>query len=113
MEQTDVRKVLDNTGLYEAWYSEVPKPAHNVIPLVGMRCMDMIEEGKLTHDKLEDLGKIVSGNALGRQNDEEIIILSVGGMPVEDVAWATVVYRNALAKGIGVKLNLWDEPVLR
>lgn len=113
MEETDVRKVLDNTGLYEAWYSEVPKPAHNVIPLVGMRCMDMIEEGKLTHDKLEDLGKIVSGNALGRQNDEEIIILSVGGMPVEDVAWATVVYRNALAKGIGVKLNLWDEPVLR
>ncbi|NQY88394.1 MAG: ornithine cyclodeaminase [Colwellia sp.] len=113
MEQADVRKVLDNTGLYEAWYSEVPKPAHNVIPLVGMRCMDMIEEGKLTHDDLEDLGKIVSGNALGRQNDDEIIILSVGGMPVEDVAWATVVYRNALEKGIGVKLNLWDEPVLR
>jgi len=113
MEQSDVRKVLDNTGLYEAWYSEVPKPAHNVIPLVGMRCMDMIDEAKLTHDELEDLGKIVSGGAPGRQNDEEIIILSVGGMPVEDVAWATVVYRNALAKGIGVKLNLWDEPVLR
>jgi len=113
MEQADVRKVLDNTGLYEAWYEEVPKPAHQVIPLVGMRCMDMVEEGKLTMEDLEDLGKIVSGNALGRQNDEEIIILSVGGMPVEDVAWATVVYRNALEKGIGVKLNLWDEPVLR
>jgi len=113
MEQADVRKVLDNTGLYEAWYEEVPKPAHQVIPLVGMRCMDMVEEGKLAIEDLEDLGKIVSGNAPARQNDEEIIILSVGGMPVEDVAWATVVYRNALEKGIGVKLNLWDEPVLR
>ncbi|WP_369922315.1 tyramine oxidase subunit B [Marinomonas polaris] len=113
MEQKDVRKVLDNTGLYEAWYEEVPKPAHCVIPLVGVRCMDMIAEGKLTHDDIEDLGKIVSGDSPARENDEEIIILSVGGMPVEDVAWATVVYRNALEKGIGVKLNLWDVPVLR
>jgi ornithine cyclodeaminase/alanine dehydrogenase-like protein (mu-crystallin family) len=32
MEQDDVRKVLDNTGLYQAWYEEVPKPAHNYIP---------------------------------------------------------------------------------
>ncbi|WP_137169940.1 tyramine oxidase subunit B [Marinomonas sp. FW-1] len=113
MEQKDVRKVLDNTGLYEAWYEEVPKPAHNVIPLVGVRCMDMIAEGKLSHDDLEDLGKIVYGDSPARQNDEEIIILSVGGMPVEDVAWATVVYRNAIEKGIGVPLNLWDVPALR
>jgi ornithine cyclodeaminase len=39
--------------------------------------------------------------------------MSVGGMPVEDVAWGTVVYRNAVERGIGVSLNLWDEPVLR
>ena len=113
MEQTDVRKVLDNTGLYEAWYEEVPKPAHHTIPLVGVRCMDMIAEGKLTHNDIEDLGKIIAGDSPARQNDTEIIILSVGGMPVEDVAWATVVYRNALEKDIGVKLNLWEEPVLR
>jgi ornithine cyclodeaminase/alanine dehydrogenase-like protein (mu-crystallin family) len=113
MEQTDVRKVLDNTGLYEAWYEEVPKPAHHTIPLVGVRCMDMIAEGKLTYNDIEDLGKIIAGDSPARQNDTEIIILSVGGMPVEDVAWATVVYRNALEKDIGVKLNLWEEPVLR
>lgn len=113
MEKSDVRKVLDNTGLYEAWYEEVPKPAHNVIPLIGIRYMDMVEEGKLTMGDLEDLGKIVAGESPARQNDEEIIMLSVGGMPVEDVAWATVVYRNALEKGIGVKLNLWDVPELR
>ncbi len=113
MEQDDVRKVLDNTGLYQAWYEEVPKPAHNYIPLPGVRFMDMIAEGKLTLEQLEDVGKITAGEAPGRKNDEEIIIMSVGGMPVEDVAWATMVYRNALDKGIGVKLNLWDEPVLK
>lgn len=113
MEQDDVRKVLDNTGLYQAWYEEVPKPAHNHIPLPGVRFMDMIAEGKLTLEQLEDLGKITAGEAPGRTNDEEIILMSVGGMPVEDVAWATVVYRNALKKDIGVKLNLWDEPFLK
>ncbi|WP_449100886.1 tyramine oxidase subunit B [Pseudomonas veronii] len=113
MESSEVRKVLDNTGLYEAWFEELPKPAHHCVPVIGVRFMDMIAEGKMQRDELEDIGKIVAGDAQGRRNDEEIIIMSVGGMPVEDVAWGTVVYRNAIAKGIGVKLNLWETPALR
>ena len=113
MEEKDVRKVVDNTGLYEAWFEELPKPAHKYVPIIGVKFMDMIFEGKMSKDELEDIGKIVAGEAPGRQNDKEIIIMSVGGMPVEDVAWGTVVYRNAIERGIGVKLNLWDVPVLR
>lgn len=112
MEQADVRKVVDNTGLYEAWFEELPKPAHNHVPLVGVRFMDMIAEGTLPAEQLEDIGKIVAGVAPGRLNDEEIIIMSVGGMPVEDVAWGTVVYRQALERGVGVRLNLWESPAL-
>ncbi|MGE6779487.1 tyramine oxidase subunit B [Vreelandella titanicae] len=110
--EKEARKVLDNTGLYQAWYEEVPKPAHHYIPVIGVRFMDMIAEGKITLDQLEDLGEIVAGEAPGRKNDDEIILLSVGGMPVEDVAWATYIYRNAIEKGIGVSLNLWETPVL-
>lgn len=113
MEQSDIRKVVDNLGMYEAWYEEVPKPAHKTIPLIGVRFMDMIAEGKMQSEELEDIGKVIVGETEGRKNDEEIIIMSVGGMPVEDVAWATVVYRNAIEQGIGIKLNLWDTPVLR
>lgn len=113
MEGPGVRKVLDNTRLYEAWFEELPKPAHNCVPLVGVRFMDMIADGQLDKAELEDIGKIVANEAPGRQNDEEIIIMSVGGMPVEDIAWATVIYRNAIEKGIGVKLNLWETPVLK
>ena len=109
----DVRKVLDYPGLYEAWMSEVPAPAHKSIPVVGMKFLDLVEEGKLKRDDIEDLSAIVAGEAPGRTNDDEIIMLSVGGMPVEDVAWGTVVYRNAIKNGIGVPLNLWDEPILR
>ncbi|WAT02016.1 tyramine oxidase subunit B [Rouxiella chamberiensis] len=112
MEQSDVRKVLDNTGLYHAWFEEVPKPAHHTIPVIGVRFMDMLAEGRLQSEQIEDIGKIIAGEAPGRINDEEIIIMSVGGMPVEDVAWGTVVYRNALKNNIGVKLNLWETPVL-
>lgn len=113
LEGADIRRVLDNIGLYEAWNAEMPNPTHNVIPLIGMKFMDMIEAGKMAADTLEDLGAIVAGDSPGRQNDDEIIMMSVGGMPVEDVAWATVVYRRALEAGIGVSLNLWDEPALR
>ena len=112
MEQDDIRKVLDNTGMYNAWFEELPKPAHNCVPLVGVRFMDMIAEGSLKPEQLEDIGKIIAGDAPGRLNDEEIILMSVGGMPVEDLAWGTKVYRNAVELGIGVKLNLWDTPVL-
>ncbi len=113
MESPTVRKVLDNPGLYEAWFEENPKPVHKLVPVVGIRFLDLIHEGRMSADQLEDLGKIVAGEAPGRMNDDEIIIMSVGGMPVEDVAWGTVIYRNAVSQGIGVKLNLWEQPVLR
>ena len=40
------------------------------------------------------------------------IIYSVGGMPVEDVAWGKKCYEKALKMGIGTKLNLWEKPYL-
>jgi len=113
LEKTDVRKVMDNPGLYDAWFSEVPKPAHKYIPIIGVRFLDMVEEGLIEKSSLEDLGAITAGAAPGRTSDDEIIILSVGGLPVEDVAWATKIYRNALKNKIGVTLNLWDTPELR
>lgn len=114
MGKSDVRKVLDFTGLYEAWYEEADsKPAHNYVPMIGVKFMDMLAEGKLQADDIDDLAKIVGGEQPARQSDDEIVLMSVGGLPIEDVAWATVVYRNALEKGIGVNLNLWETPALR
>ncbi|KTC34746.1 ornithine cyclodeaminase [Pseudomonas sp. ABAC61] len=113
MEAPEIRKVLDHTGLYQAWYDEVPKPSHATVPMIGMRFLDLIAAGAMDREQLEDLCVMVAGQAPGRRTDDEIIILSVGGLPVEDVAWGTVVYRNALERGIGVKLNLWEQPLLR
>lgn len=108
----EVRKVCDAISIYEAWAEEMPKPCHETVPLLGVQFMDLIDKGRLTSDDLEDLGAIAAGDSPGRQNDEEVVVMSVGGMPIEDVAWATIVYRNAIKQGIGVKLNLWDKPML-
>jgi ornithine cyclodeaminase len=113
MQAPDIRKVLDFTGLYEAYLEELPAPRHHHVPAVGVRYFDLVMDGLIPRESLEDLGAIVSGDTLGRRNDEEIIILSVGGMAVEDVAWGTMVYRTAVAQGIGTRLNLWTEPALK
>ena len=111
----DCNLVVDYTGLYEEWFNENGPDVtyERLLGIPGNRWWDMKEEGTLPAEKLVNIGDIASGKAPGRQNDEEIFCYSIGGMPVEDVAWATDVYDNALSKGIGTKLNLWDVPLLK
>ena len=104
--------VVDNTALYDSWAEEYPYPTFDTWFLIGSKFTDMEHEGKLTRDRIHDLGAILNGKLPGRESDDQIIIYSIGGMPIEDVAWGETVYKNALAKGIGTKLNLWDKPYL-
>lgn len=106
------RTVTDNIQLYEAWEEEMEFPAYNSIPIPAVHCMDLIAEGKMSKEQVDDLGDVLIGKVPVHRKEDEIVIYSVGGMPVEDVAWGTIVYRNAIEKGIGTKLNLWDEPQL-
>ncbi len=107
------RNVADNIMLYEAWAEEIPYPAYESIPMPAVHCMDLIHDGKMTIDQIDDLGDAMIGKIPMHRKENEIVVYSVGGMPIEDVAWGTIVYRNAIEKGIGTKLNLWDVPVLR
>lgn len=106
------RTVTDNIKLYEAWEEEMKPNAYNTIPIPAVHVMDLIEEGKMKSEQVDDLGDVLLGNIPVHRKEDEIVIYSVGGMPVEDVAWGTMVYRNALKKGIGTKLNLWQTPEL-
>ena len=106
------RNVADNIQLYEAWEEEMEFPAYHSIPIPAVHCMDMITEGRMKKDQIDDLGDVLIGKVPVHRKENEITIYSVGGMPIEDVAWGTLVYRNALEKGIGTKLNLWEQPYL-
>ena len=108
----DTKLVVDNTGLYDSWAEEYPYPTFDTWFLIGSKFTDMIHEGKLTEDRMEDLGGILRGRLPGRASDDQIIIYSIGGMPIEDVAWGRRIYDNAVEKGIGTRLKLWDKPYL-
>jgi ornithine cyclodeaminase len=102
--------VVDNISLYEAWADEYPYPTFDKICIVGCKFTDLAHDKKMDLSRIHDLGAILNGKVPGRESDSQIIIYSIGGMPVEDVAWGKEVYENALANNIGVKLNLWDQP---
>lgn len=104
------RTVTDNIMLYEAWEEEMKPNAYNTIPIPAVHVEDLIAEGKMKPEQIDDLGDVLLGNIPVHRKEDEIVVYSVGGMPTEDVAWGSMVYRNALEKGIGTKLNLWDAP---
>lgn len=106
------RMVADNIQLYEAWEEECGYPAYETIPIPAVYCMDLIKDGKMKPEQVDDLGDMLVGTVPVHRKENEIVIYSIGGMPVEDVAWGTIVYRNAVEKGIGTKLNLWEKPDL-
>lgn len=104
------KKVVDNYKLYEAWAEEFPYPSYEMVQIIGSKFKDYLHEGRIQREDIVDIADIINKKHPGRESDDEIIVYSVGGMPVEDIAWGGTVYRNALKEGIGVELPLWDQP---
>lgn len=103
------KKVVDNYKLYEAWAEEFPYPSYEMVQIIGSKFTDYLHEGRIQREDIVDIADIINKKHPGRESDDEIIVYSVGGMPVEDIAWGGTVYRNALKEGIGVELPLWDQ----
>ena len=104
------KKVVDNYKLYEAGAEEFPYPSCEMVQIIGSKFTDYLHEGRIQREDIVDIADIINKKHPGRESDDEIIVYSVGGMPVEDIAWGGTVYRNALKEGIGVELPLWDQP---
>lgn len=104
------KMVCDNYLMYEDWRDQIGH--FDVCGTLGNKWVDMVDEGRLDRSQVVDLGDIVRGTTPGRESDDDIFWFSIGGMPVEDISWGTVVYRRAAELGIGTKLKLWDAPAL-
>ena len=102
--------VVDNSKLYEAWEEEYPYPTYPQVQIIGTKFTDLKHDGKIKAEDIIDITNIIEKRRPGRESDDEIIVYSVGGMPVEDIAWGGTVYRNEVKMGIGIKLPLWDKP---
>ena len=111
----DLRKVIDNYGMYENYaeednvgYDENGNRLHT--GCMGEDFVYMVQDGLIERDSLTTFGEIIRGKKPGRESDDEIILVSIEGMPTEDVAWAYECYTYALVHDIGTKLKVWDRP---
>jgi len=67
--------------------------------------------GKISAARIHaNIGAIVRGRKKGRENRQERIFFSPLGLGSEDIGVASLVYKEAKRKGLGVPLKLWDKP---
>ena len=60
-----------------------------------------------TADVHGQLGDVVIGQVAGRSHPDEITIFDTTGSAIQDTAAAALVYREALARGVGETINLY------
>jgi ornithine cyclodeaminase/alanine dehydrogenase-like protein (mu-crystallin family) len=75
---------------------------------IVMDCPDnwAISQGSMKIEDPLQLAKIVAGSQSGRENNTEKIVFVHSGMAINHVGAGTVVYKNALAKGLGHEVKL-------
>jgi len=104
---------IDNLDMYFDWQEEFGYPAYETTTgIIGTRFVDLIHDDKLPRDRVTNLGDVPLGRAPGRTSEDQIVVFSVGGMPIEDIAWATRVLDRAAEQGIGIELPLWETPAM-
>lgn len=112
-ELAGIRKVVDNWKMYEEYgiedeegYDEdgMRKPTG----CMGEEFYYMVEDGLISRDSIDHLGEIIRGKKPARKSEDEIIFVAIEGMPIEDIAWGSEVYKNAIENGIGQQLKVWD-----
>jgi alanine dehydrogenase len=62
---------------------------------------DLVAAGKLAWSDIRELGELVTGKAKGRTSASELTLFKSLGIALEDVAFAELVYRRALAAKAG------------
>ena len=116
----DTTMVVDNYGMYRKYlsnfkargeYDELGNKREWVI--MGIHFVHLVESGQTQREKVINLSDIVNGTASGRKDKDEIVMCSIGGMPLEDLSWGYDCYQRALELKIGQSLNLWHEPYMK
>jgi ornithine cyclodeaminase len=112
--------VVDNYGMYQKYlsnfkargeYDELGNKREWVI--MGIHFVHLVDSGQTPRENVINLSDIVNGTAKGRTDKDEIVMCSIGGMPLEDLSWGYDCYQRALEMGIGQSLNLWHEPYMK
>ena len=109
------RKVVDNYGMFvnyaiedEMGFDENGNRKHT--GCMGEDFVYMVEDKLIDREDIQNIGEIINGKKDGRKNHDEIFLVSIEGIPLEDVAWGYECYERAKKEKIGTWLKLWDRP---
>lgn len=113
------KMVVDNYGMYEKYMNNFTArgPVDELGRkrewcIMGMHFVHLVNTGQAKRNQVVNLSDIVNGISSGRTDKDEIVMCSIGGMPLEDLAWGYECYQRAKELGIGTRLKLWDEPCM-
>ena len=81
--------------------------------IMGIHFVHLVKTGQIPREQVINLSDIVNGTSGGRKDHDEIVMCSIGGMPLEDLSWGYDCYQRAVEKGLGTSLNLWDAPYMK
>lgn len=116
----NTKMVVDNYGMYEKYINNfiARGPVDELGNkrewcIMGMHFVHLVNSKKTPRSNVINLCDIANGLSEGRTDEDEVIMCSIGGMPLEDLSWGYECYQKALKLGIGTKLNLWDEPYMK
>ena len=112
--------VVDNYGMYQKYLNNFiargPVDAFGnkrEWVIMGIHFVHLVKTGQVQREQVINLCDIVNGKSDGRKDHDEIVMCSIGGMPLEDLCWGYDCYQRALEKGLGTSLNLWDAPYMK
>ena len=71
----------------------------------------LTKEGKLAEGEIIDLCQLVLGEKKLRTSDDQFVMSASMGLGALDIMIGYQMYLNAMEKGIGTKVNLWDKPL--
>ncbi len=117
---TNTVMVVDNYGMYKKYLSnfiargpvdEFGNKREWVI--MGIHFVHLVESGVIPREDVINLSDLVNGKAAGRKSHDDIVMCSIGGMPLEDLSWGFDCYESAKKLGIGTSLNLWSKPFMK
>ena len=65
---------------------------------------DLVTAGRLQWTDITEPGDIVTGKAAGRRGPADITLFKSLGIALEDVAFADLILRRAIERGVGKRL---------
>lgn len=100
----ETRLVVDDRSSIRAFMGDSSSPA------MFSDLSRLAEGGQVDMTACAELGSVLNAQQSIEKNSGKKTMLLAYGLPIEDVAWSSVVYSEAVRNGVGQRLRLWERP---